>query len=147
LAKDLIISLKFNGSQAAAKTMANVMAGYIDSDEPMLLMPVPTTTGRIRQRGYDQAQLIAHELSRLVRQPVVPYLVRTGRVHQVGASRRQRLLQLRSAFRLKRRVNLAGKHVILIDDVCTTGATLEAAARAVKQAGAKRVEAIVYAQA
>jgi predicted amidophosphoribosyltransferase len=86
----------------------------------------------------------------LARQMGVPYrthLRRIGQAHQVGANRAERLRQLRGAFRLAHAEALRGKHIVLVDDVLTTGATLETAARALKRAGASRVSAIVFTQA
>jgi ComF family protein len=109
-----------------------------------VIVHVPTTAKRTRQRGYDQAKLIAGELSRITGLPRFDCLARSGKARQVGASRAERLKQLQAAFRLKKPV--AGKHIVLIDDVVTTGATLEAAAKVLHVNGASSVHAIVFAQ-
>ena len=146
VAKELVWRLKFQGAQAAAYEIAELMTAY-SSQGDALFVHVPTATSRIRQRGYDQAQLIAKELSRLTRIPCRALLARSGQHHQVGASREQRITQLKTAFRVTQPSALQGAHVILIDDVLTTGATLEAAAKTLKAAGVKRVDALVFAQA
>ncbi|HKR82318.1 MAG TPA: phosphoribosyltransferase family protein [Candidatus Saccharimonadales bacterium] len=116
-------------------------------DTNTVLVFVPTATSRVRQRGYDQARLIARELGRLHRIPLLPALVRVGQRRQVGASGEQRRRQLQDAFRVVRKPTLKGKHVVLVDDVVTSGATLEAAARVLHQAGAQRIDAAVFARA
>jgi len=146
LAKDLVWRLKFSGAQSAAQEMAKLMAS-IPSDESVVLVPVPTASSRVRKRGYDQAQLLARALARQHHQEYVPCLRRSGQQHQVGATRLQRVTQLQAAYRCVSPRRIAGRHAILIDDVLTTGATLEAAAKVLKQAGAARVSGLVFAQA
>jgi ComF family protein len=147
LAKELVWQLKFQGAQAAAREIATQMAVYVPGSPEVVLIPVPTATSRIRRRGYDQATLIARILAAETGTQYCPALRRSGQHHQLGSSRTRRVTQLQDAYRCVRPKEVAGKHVILIDDVLTTGATLEAAARIIKAAGAKRVSGIVYARA
>jgi ComF family protein len=126
--------------------MAERMVSYIDS-ENVVIVHVPTASSRVRRRGYDQARLLARAISKHTGLPHRPLLTRMGQHHQVGARREQRVTQLASAFRVSNPKPVDGNHIILIDDVLTTGATLEAAARALKAAGAKRVDGLVFAQA
>jgi len=142
--KRLVLKLKFDGAQAAAREMAQQMARLAGGAE--YVVPVPTATRRARARGYDQAKLLAKALSRQTGLPYLDCLRRTGQAHQVGASRSQRIQQLQGRFRIKQAHKLQNARIILIDDVVTTGATLEAAAAACRLAGAKRVEALVFAQ-
>ncbi|HTB48574.1 MAG TPA: phosphoribosyltransferase family protein [Verrucomicrobiae bacterium] len=146
-AKDLIWQLKLAGAQAAARTMATRLAPLVVSaPTDVLLIPVPTATSRVRQRGYDQAKLLARELARQTKLLYGDYLARHGQAHQHATSRQERLTQLIHAFRVKRPSLTRGAHIMLVDDVITTGATLEAAATTLRAAGAHRVEAIVFAQ-
>jgi ComF family protein len=145
--KRLLWGLKFHGQRAVAPLLAQRMKSYIVPASIDLLVPIPTATSRVRQRGYDQAVLLTQELSRQSGLPSSRLLKRHGQAHQVGASRRQRLLQLRAAFRVSKQHHLTGKNILLVDDVLTTGATLEAAAAALKATGARRVYGIVAAQA
>jgi ComF family protein len=149
LAKKLVWQLKFHGVQAGARVMAGRMAplALAKPQRSALLVPVPTATSRARGRGYDQAKLLARELSRQTGLPYADCLGRSGQTHQVGASRAQRQRQLQQAFRLKPRKTSAPRAIILVDDVLTTGATLEAAAATFSRAGFKEIRAIVFAQA
>ncbi|MEO6513588.1 MAG: phosphoribosyltransferase family protein [Candidatus Saccharimonadales bacterium] len=143
----MIWKLKFSGARAAAKDMARAMAPLVITSENMIIVHAPTATSRIRTRGYDQARLLACEIARQTKCAYVPALVRLDQKRQVGASRTERFEHLSNAFRLTGRVNVVGAHILLVDDVLTTGATLEAAAVILKKAGAKRVDAVVFARA
>lgn len=149
-AKSLVWQLKFNGAQAVAREIAEQLVPYVDRETKLCpyIIPVPTATGRVRRRGYDQAKLLAKALSRQTKLPYIAGLRRHGQTHQIGASRQQRLSQLGDAFTVSTQFRqVLPKHVILIDDVITTGATLEAAANVLRQIGVVRVEAIVFARA
>jgi len=146
-AKQIIWKLKFDRAKAAAETLAEVMADRLTPAVDMVIVPVPTSTSRVRQRGYDQATLIARYFARHAGQKPVPALMRLGRQQQHTAARAQRLSQLSHAYIVPRPELVTGRYVVLVDDVITTGATLEAAARTLRAAGAKRVSAIVFAQA
>lgn len=147
LAKQLIGRMKFSGAIAARRPLARLIVPLLPSGEDILLMHVPTASSRIRQRGYDHAGLLARELARQSSLPCAAYLRRTGQQRQTGASRKQRLEQLQHVFWVTRPEMIRGRRVVLVDDVLTTGASLEAAARALKTAGAKRVSAVVCARA
>ena len=147
LAKDLVWQLKFQGAQAAAEEMADMLRRFVPNHPDFVIVPVPTATSRIRRRGYDQAALIARSLADKTGVQYAPALRRSGQHHQVGSSRTERIQQLKSAYRVARPTDIANKHVLLVDDVLTTGATLEAAAKAMRAAGAKRVSGLVFARA
>lgn len=147
-ADKLVHRLKYERARAGAAEIAAAMAILVPClPEGVLLTHVPTASRRVRERGYDQAHLIARSLARQAGLPYASMLARAGQAHQVGSGRTARIRQLRGAFRPLRPASIYGKHVVLIDDVLTTGATLEEAARTLKRAGAKRVSAITFAQA
>lgn len=146
LAKALVWKLKFGGAQAAATEMARLMKERI-SMTGVLLIPVPTATSRVRRRGYDQSVLLARAIAREAGTTTLTCLRRSGQNEQVGADRRRRVMQLQGAYHCTNPELIQGKHVLLVDDVLTTGATLETAAKALKLAGAARVSAVVFAQA
>lgn len=126
--------------------MAELMAEVLPSRN-YLVVPLPTATSRVRQRGYDQARLIAKALAARMKLPYSDCLARIGQAHQVGANRQRRLEQLEGAYRLKRSAVVAGRHVLLVDDVMTTGASLDAASQILLRAGVKTVDAATFARA
>lgn len=146
-AKDLVWQLKFQGAQAASEEMAAMLSRFVPNHPDFVIVPAPTATSRIRLRGYDQAALIARSLARRTGVQYLPALRRSGQHHQVGSNRAERTRQLQDAYRVVRPTDVVGKHVLLVDDVLTTGATLEAAAKVLKAAGAKRVSGLVFARA
>lgn len=149
MAKRLVWRLKFERARAAGDEVGRLIGARLQewNVENVVIVPVPTATRRVRQRGYDQAVLIARAAASRSDLPYASLLLRLGQRRQVGGSRSQRLEQIKDAFRARDVMRVHGAHIILIDDVLTTGATLEAAAATLKAAGAKKVEAIVFAQA
>jgi ComF family protein len=145
-AKELVARLKFSGAQAAVRPITDRLLPLLPAEDDILIMPVPTAVRRVRSRGYDQARLIARELSRRSGLAYENCLVRDGHTHQVGASREQRLRQLAGAFRVKDPRSVRGRRILLVDDVMTTGATMERAALVLRKAGADRVSAMVFAR-
>lgn len=157
-AKDVIWKLKFGRARAGGSEIAGIINSQLRlakriADWPaamrrdVIIMHAPTANARVRQRGYDQAALIAQGLARQTGLPHRALLRRSGNQEQIGANKAQRAAQLHGVFAVVGGRQLRGKHIILVDDVVTTGATLEAAAHALIAAGARRVDAIVFAQA
>ena len=148
IVKDLIWRLKFGRAKAAAHDIARHLCLPVGhEDHPVAVMYVPTATSRTRVRGYDQARLIARSFARLHQLPLSPALVRTGQHRQVGSSGEKRRHQMRNSFRIAHGAEIADTHIILVDDVTTSGATLEAVAEVLKQAGVWRIDACVFARA
>jgi len=145
--KQLVWKLKFGRAQAASRDVASVMASRLTVPAGALMTHIPTSTSHVRRRGYDQASVIAREFSRQTGAQHQTLLMRLGQAEQHTATRVRRLTQLHGAFVPLRTNEIYGRHIILIDDVITTGATLDAAAKALKSVGAKRVSALVFAQA
>jgi ComF family protein len=142
-AKELVGNLKFARAKAAAYTIAAIMAERVKLTD-VVVTHLPTATSRVRMRGYDQAALIAREYARLCQLYYVPLLFRMGHERQVGAGRAERQRQLARAFRPRGNPSKFSS-VVLIDDVITTGATLESAALVLRQAGVANVHAAVFA--
>ncbi len=142
-AEELIRALKYRGrgsvaaelASLAADPAAQLMGRGID-----LLVPIPLHAVRRRERGFNQAELIARELSALIGTPVSrDALVRhRATPTQTGLGREARLVNVEGAFRARSAL-VSGKRVLVLDDVVTTGATMLAAARALSAAGAQRV--------
>lgn len=149
IAKDLIWSLKFDRAQAAADIMGRRLAQLYGFAVPedALIVPVPTAAKRVRKRGYDQAVLIARSFARHSSRQYTPLLSRLGSQEQKGVGREERFQQLDSAFVLRAPKRVPGSRIILIDDIITTGATLEEAAVTLRSGGAKAVAALTFARA
>ena len=148
IAKELVKRLKYRNARAAAKVIADQMTVFPSQiNEHTLVVPVPTATSRVRQRGYDQSVLIARHLGKRYDLKVSELLVRHGQSRQVGSKRDQRVVQLAEAYTVRNQIHVVGSHIILVDDVMTTGTTIEAAARVLKKAGARTVDACVFARA
>jgi ComF family protein len=146
-AKKVIHSLKFIHARDAAELIAEEMAGVLPRLKPdVMIVHVTAASSRVRLRGFDQSALIARELARLKGLRHMHVLGRTGQQRQVGASRDIRSTQMEDAFRPLSPAVIKDARIILVDDVLTTGSTLEAAAKVLRDAGAKVVGAVVFAQ-
>jgi ComF family protein len=146
VAKRLVRKLKFERGEAAS----SVIAALLDENLPYfpdgtVVTYVPTARKRIRLRGYDHARLIAEQFSKRRGLACVPLLVRHGHLRQVRSSKTARLEQAAQSYTATHSSVPYGK-VLLIDDILTTGATVEAAARILKKSGVRHVNAAVFAQ-
>jgi ComF family protein len=148
LARGLAIRLKYGRKVAIARTMARYMAPLVGEGSDRLLVPVPLHRTRLWGRGFNQSALVASELSRRLGIAADPLaLARTRRTPPLkGMSPLQRRKTVAGAFRVRDKRAVAGKTVILVDDVLTTGSTAEACARTLKRAGAARVELVGWAR-
>ena len=142
---DAIHRFKYEGREELARPLSTLFAGC-EPPRADVIVPVPLHTSRLRDRGYDQAALLARHAARQWGLPVRPLLRRIRPTpHQVGQDRRRREENVRGAFRAAPAAE--GLRVCLLDDVLTTGATAAEAARAVLRAGAIRVEIRTLARA
>ncbi len=147
LAKALVYRLKFDSSRAAAVSIAALMGEVIPWLSPeTLVVHIPTAATRRRLRGYDHAELLAKQLALSRGLNHQTLLTRLGQSRQVGANRKERLVQLNGAFWVRKTSLTRASSILLVDDITTTGGTLEAAAAALKKAGAKNIDALVFAQ-
>jgi ComF family protein len=143
----LIQRLKYEEQLALAPLLGTLLARNLPKELPDVWLPMPLHANRLKERGFNQAVEIARELA-----------ARTG-IHmqagwatrerdtppQAGLKREARKKNMRGAFQCSRKI--AGLHVGIVDDVMTTGSTLDALAEALKQAGAKEVSCVVVARA
>ena len=146
----LIQSLKFNGKFYAARLLGELMAERIvaaELDMPQLLLPVPLHPSRLRQRGFNQALELARPLAHKLGLPVNPALCHRSRatVAQTGLDAQARRRNLKGVFEVK--APLVVSHVAIVDDVMTTGSTVEMLAKVLRRAGAARVDVWVCARA
>lgn len=147
--RSITLRLKYGRRVALARTMARYMAPLVDRDAPNpLLVPIPLHRSRLWTRGFNQAALLAQELSRRLGTGHDPFLLR--RLKRTpplkGMSRLQRRKTVAGAFGVREGSCLEGATVILVDDVLTTGSTANACARVLRRAGADRVHLIVWAR-
>jgi ComF family protein len=153
VSRQVALRLKYGGRPGLAETLAHFMLRHFEAgeggDEP-LLVPVPLHRWRIWARGYNQAALIASALARRTGGRAELDLLRRTRSTPPlrGLGRRERALAVRGAFQvpLAARARLAGRRVVLVDDVYTSGATASACARTLKRAGAASVETLCWAR-
>lgn len=144
----LLPRLKFSSDLAAGRLVSQLMVERLRNvPRPDALIPIPLHRARLRQRGFDQALELARPLGRSLGVPVLEgALLRqkaTQEQSRLGAIARRR--NLKGAFEARERLPLP-RHVALVDDVMTTGATLRAAAVALHRAGVERVDAWVAAR-
>jgi len=142
--------LKYRGRRSLAEPLGALMADWWAQHpaEIDLVVPVPLHPRRLRQRGYNQAALLAAVLAGRIQQPLaegVLFRVRYTRP-QMELKEVERRRNVRGAFR-GRDGTVRGRRILLVDDVCTTGATLEACADALRKAGAAEVWALTLARA
>lgn len=147
LASKIVKDLKFNNVFAARQTISEAISlGITKISNPYIITAAPTANKRVRSRGWDQAKLIAKQSARANRINYKSLLIRSSSFDQIGATKLQRSTASTRFFKPVRGASINGKVIILIDDIVTTGSTLNAAAAALKSAGAKEVHAITFAR-
>lgn len=145
-AKELVYRLKFERTKSAAENIAELLDEAIPFlSKATIVTWVPTATSRVRLRGYDQSYLIARRIAKMRGLRLEKLLIRNGQARQVGSSRAARIRQAELNYSPAARTGFS-KEVLLIDDIVTTGASIEAAAKILKKSGVKRVNAAVFAQ-
>ncbi len=150
-ARTAVHRLKYSGLRAIAPSMARPMAEALSSPQVRadVIVPVPLHPSRLRQRGFNQALLLARPIAEAVGLPVRDDLLQrlVASTPQVDAgSIDERRANVDGAFGLAPGAEIAGLRVVLVDDVLTTGSTLEAAAGVLKRGGARSVHALAFAR-
>lgn len=150
---DLIRHFKFHNKTSLRKTFAYIAHSFTERYalklKADLLIPVPIHPVRLRERGYNQSELLAQSLSTLSGITLDPEPLIKDRLipPQSGLPRKERWTNIQGAFRIENSSRVKGKHIFIVDDLLTTGATASAAAAALKQAGALKVELIALSAA
>lgn len=151
VSRQVALKLKYSGRPGLAETLAHFMLRHVRAGQgDAILVPVPLHRWRIWRRGYNQAALIASALSRRTGLATgLDLLSRTRPTPPLrGLGRRERALAVRGAFEVTAQAKgrLAGRPVLLVDDVYTSGATAAACARALKRGGAASVDVLCWAR-
>jgi ComF family protein len=147
--REALHALKFRGKRALARPLAELVlegARAALASDVDALVPVPLAAARLRARGFNQAELIAERVGRALAIPVrgrwLARIRETSPQSDLGPA--QRHANVRGAFAAAR--GAAGRHVVLIDDILTTGATAGECARALRGAGARRIGVVTVAR-
>ncbi|MBI1358179.1 MAG: ComF family protein [Acidobacteria bacterium] len=148
--RSLIHLLKYEGMDALGSELGRRLAALGPRlPEADVVTTTPLHWRRRWQRGFNQSALVAREAARIWKLPFEPGLLRRVKstAPQAGRTRAERLVNVRGAFQVKNKSAASGRRILLVDDVMTTGATLDACARVLKRAGARSVVAVTLARA
>ena len=150
--RDAIQLIKYSGRSNILKPLGLLLGAFaknrIDDTKNMIMMPVPLHRKKLRQRGFNQSAMIVKSASPILETETDFFtLIRTRYTNsQTGLNPEERRKNVRGAFEVSPRTDLEGKSVILVDDVATTGSTLNECARVLKKAGCERVLGLVLAR-
>jgi len=136
--KEAIVLFKYKGKVSLASPLAERLLEGLGTLPPLdLILPVPLHPHRLREREYNQSLLLAHRVSRHFNIPLsYTNLIRIRHTApQVSLKRRERLKNLRRSFAVQSPSEIAGRTILLIDDVLTTGTTVNECAKALRKAG------------
>lgn len=149
--KETILSMKFGGRPRLATALgrlafsSQILTGELEVGDAVV--PVPLHWRRRRERGFNQAELLARAIAKAARRPCSRALVKiTERPPQAGLSAAARRRNAAGAYRPRLPAGLVGKRLLLVDDVFTTGATVEECSRALLRAGARSVDVLTVAR-
>lgn len=149
--KALLHKLKFEDQIHLARIFADWLMRHMPPVDVDMVMPVPLSRKRLFSRRYNQSALVAKQLAKRLEISYQPTMLRRIRhtTPQTGLTRAQRLDNVHGAFAISpaARASLHGKSILLLDDVMTTGATIEACTDALKKAGAGKVHVVTLARA
>lgn len=150
--RNLILRFKYNRQEFLRRQLAEWLAETLRDEriirqKPDAFVPVPLFHRRRRERGYNQAELLCQVLAEQTRTPVLHILRRVRHTKtQTAFDRAERMENLRNAFQMRNGSAVRSLHLLLVDDVLTTGSTLNECARVLRDAGAASVRAICVAR-
>lgn len=151
--KEAIHQFKYSGHRVMGPILGELLVDYLHAHRGMLLhtncvIPVPIHHSRERQRGFNQSDILAAEIGRAFSLPVLPsVLVRTIPTHpQVDLPIDKRRNNVERAFKVRREDAVSGRSILLVDDVFTTGSTVDSAASALRDAGASYIHVLTLAR-
>lgn len=150
--RELIHTFKYNQKTHLRNPLALLtlqgMSNFLTSQNSHLIIPVPLHRSRLQQRGFNQAVLLGRAISHYLSLPLLPdALVRTRPTEpQIDLSAAERRVNVKGAFTVSRPDQVAGKRILLLDDVMTTGSTMDECAKELKKAGADTVISVTIAR-
>ncbi len=151
--KGLVRFYKYQGQTGALDEIRPLLekyfAGELQNYTGFTVVPVPLHVDKLRERQFDQACLLAREVSNLLGVPIDPAVLKRVRPtpSQTRKTRNERMENVRGAFAVRNPEEIAGRSLLIVDDVMTTGATVNEVAKVLKRAGADRVEVFTLARA
>jgi len=140
--KKIVYNLKYYGKKFAAKHISQKLIVPLGSFEsPQLFIPIPLHEKRLKERGFNQSELIANALSELTTIPICTTAIKRAieTETQTGKNKEERKANIVGAFKVTDKSKIINKNIVLIDDVFTTGATANECARVLKKSGAAKV--------
>lgn len=155
LIQTMIHNFKFRYIKELTKPLSNLLIKYYGnviryaiSETRLAIIPVPLNKKRLLERGFNQAELIARFFGDYFNYPVITDAIERSRntPHQVGLNQEQRKTNIQNAFKVLKPDFIKNKNIILIDDVVTTGSTLEEMAKALKESGANKIYGLTVAK-
>jgi len=147
-----IHQFKYGRNISVGETLASFMAGFsfsdIDFPDYSLIIPVPLHIKRLRERGFNQSLILARALEKKHRIPVDFSVLKRKKftTTQAGSNRNERKSNIKNAFEVRNCKNIAGKNIILVDDVYTTGVTVNECAKMLVMAGVQKVSVLTLAR-
>jgi ComF family protein len=146
--RELLHLYKYNGMRPLSRTFGEMLKRSLPREQTFdMIVPMPLHWTKLWSRGFNQAELLAREVGNTWNVPVRDIVRRRkATAVQAGLTNSKRRLNVQGAFRIQRGKTLSGMHVLLVDDVLTTGATASACARVLKRAGAARVTVLALAR-
>ncbi len=150
--KECVHQFKYRGRSQLSRLLSGFIIDFIKDNAEILegvnaVTAVPLSAKRLKEREYNQSRLLAAEISETFALPLLDALIKTRSTPPQSEMRREsRLTNIKDAFGMREGVNLNGRNVLLVDDVLTTGSTLNECARVLAEAGAKKVIALTLAR-
>ena len=148
--KKLIHQLKFEGNykigQLLAIDLGKAILSHLECDEIDYIVTVPINSRKRKSRGYNQSLIIAREVSKIIKVPILNALKRKkGKVTQAGKNRYERWRNVENQFKISVKYSLNRKHILLIDDVYTSGATIDSCAKLIRKENDVKISVAVLA--
>jgi ComF family protein len=151
--RQVVQKFKYGRKVALGKPLGRLMARdcqeFIEACRADLILPVPLHAKRLRWRGFNQSVLLARQIGRIYHVPMDPFVLLRAKdtTPQTQLSEEERRRNMRSAFAVHPEKSVKGKTILLVDDVYTSGATVNECSRTLKRAGAKEVYVVTLARA